>query len=408
MFLGALLVANIAVLAIWLPRHKNTAARSSVPNSSNVAAAPAAPNASAKSASPGSSGQANKELTGFALEREVPAARDNLRIKYFRDRQTKMRAVAVEDPKQPNGGTVLLKTKELVWALASTDGRWIVVQERSPNGTGGMQLYQRTSESPLQYAPVQGSGGSNLQDTIWKAYLAAAEDNPNATPQGATINATGWENDSRKLDLTLVYLPTKSRPEVPPPWNCTYDVVSKQVEPANIAASEDETEQTAAEPQQNSQQVASNNGVPDSAGESPAEGDAEDELPGERFPATRLVELTVPDVNESSLSDVNYAINEMYARHGVDFKDKKIAKQFSEFSWYAPSPGKTAAEAEEDFSDLEKQNLQVLKRSRDSKVAASQRKSRPTGERQHEEPTWQKVLRGIGAGQDAGIPFPHP
>src|SRR5437762_760829 len=102
---------------------------------------------------------------------------------------------------------------------------------------------------------------------------------------------------------------------------------------------------------------------------------AEDaELPGEKFPATRLDELAVPDVNESSLNEITYAINEMYARHGADFKDKKVADQFSEFSWYKRRPGVTLTDAEVEFSDLEKQNLKVLQRCRDAKIAAARRK----------------------------------
>jgi len=118
----------------------------------------------------------------------------------------------------------------------------------------------------------------------------------------------------------------------------------------------------------------------------------------------------VPDVNESSLNEITYAINEMYARHGADFKDKKVADQFSEFSWYKRRPGVTLTDAEVEFSDLEKQNLKVLQRCRDAKIAAARRKSRPVrGEKADEETTGQKILRGFRAWQDAGAPMPpHP
>jgi hypothetical protein len=137
---------------------------------------------------------------------------------------------------------------------------------------------------------------------------------------------------------------------------------------------------------------------------------ADAELPGEKFPATRLDELTVPDVNESSLSEITYAINEMYARHGADFKDKKVAEQFSEFSWYKRRPGVTSADVEAEFTDLEKQNLKVLQRCRDAKVAATRRKSNPVrGQRAEEESTTEKVMRGIKTWQDLGAPMPpHP
>jgi YARHG domain len=134
------------------------------------------------------------------------------------------------------------------------------------------------------------------------------------------------------------------------------------------------------------------------------------ELPGERFPATRLDELTVPDVNESSLTDINYAINEMYARHGAEFKDRKIAREFSQLSWYQPRPGLGLDQIENEFSDLEKANVKVLRRCRDAKIAASHRKSRPVrGENAEEETTGQKILRGIQTWRDFGAPLPpHP
>jgi hypothetical protein len=52
-------------------------------------------------------------------------------------------------------------------------------------------------------------------------------------------------------------------------------------------------------------------------------------------------------------------------------------------------------EIEQEFSDLEKQNLKVLGRCRDAKLAAARRKSRPVrGERAQEEPTGEQIVRG--------------
>jgi hypothetical protein len=237
-----------------------------------------------------------------------------------------------------------------------------------------------------------------------------------------TIDATGWENDSRKLDVSVAYLPAPDNPDVPEPWRCAYDVASKQVEPTPdqpVAASATANGPTG--DQDNSQLGATQEEGPEqepAAADSSAKNEqdanmdtADDvELPGEKFPATRMDELAVPDVNESSLSEITYAINEMYARHGAEFKDKKVADQFSEFSWYKRRPGVTLADAEAEFNDLEKQNLKVLQRCRDAKVAASRRKSRPArGERAEEETTGQKILRGIQTWHDLGAPMPpHP
>jgi len=62
---------------------------------------------------------------------------------------------------------------------------------------------------------------------------------------------------------------------------------------------------------------------------------------------------------------------------------------------------------ETEFSDLEKQNLQVLGRCRDAKLAAAHRKSSPVrGQRVQEESTGEKILRGIRTWQDLGGPMP--
>jgi hypothetical protein len=67
-------------------------------------------------------------------------------------------------------------------------------------------------------------------------------------------------------------------------------------------------------------------------------------------------------------------------------------------------------EIETEFSDLEKQNLKVLDRCRDAKLAAAKHKSRPVrAQPAQEESVGEKVMRGIRAWQDAGAPMPpHP
>jgi hypothetical protein len=246
---------------------------------------------------------------------------------------------------------------------------------------------------------------------VWKAYLAATDADPNTSRHGATINAMAWENDSRRVDLSVAYLPGPNNPEVPAPWSCTYDITSRQVTPTSRPAADQPGQESASSDQRSSDQSGANNSfASNNSNDSAVDETADNEFPGEKFPATRLDELTVPDVNESSLDEVDYAINEMYARHGVEFKDKKVTAQFSEFSWYKPQVGLTVADAENDFSDLEKQNLKTLERCRDAKIAAARRKSHPVhGQQVEEESTGQKILRGLRTWQDAGAPMPpHP
>jgi hypothetical protein len=344
----------------------------------------------------------------MVLERQFTSPSGNLQIKYLRDRKTKIRRIAVEDAHRPGATTVLCESKQPAWALISADDQWIAVNQRQGAG-GGVRLYRRSSTSSVQYEPVEGTGQQNsqLQEMIWQSYLRTMHADLGTPRSGATIDATGWENDSQKLDVSVVFLSTPQNPDVPEPWRCTYDVASKQIQPAPDQPVPTQIDDNST----NEQASEESDAVAENAQNSETANTEDNEFPGERFPATRLDELTVSDVSESSLSEITYAINEMFARHGAEFKDKKVTKQFEQFSWYNPRPGLSFDEIETEFSDLEKQNLKVLGRCRDAKLAAAKHKSRSPvrGQPVQEESVGEKVMRGIRAWQDAGGPMPpHP
>jgi YARHG domain-containing protein len=398
--IGAIIIVNIVVLAFWLPRRTNSSAKveqvnpatALVPGPAQSVASGTVP--PARSSAPGPS--AVEQPAGFAIERQVVSASGNLRIKYLRDRKTKLRRITVEDARRPEMSAVLCESKHTAWAVVSPDDQWIAIDERPGPDGGGARLYHRNGSS-VRYDPA--SRGPDLQDAIWKVYLSATHGDLNTPRRGVTIDATAWENDSRKLDISVAYLPSTDQPDVPEPWSCTYDVVTQHVEPAPDQSTADLENADAQPPDQNVTQ-------PDGAQQEVAQREddteqADTELPGEKFPATREEELAVPDVNESSLSDITYAINEMFARHGAEFKDKKVTKEFSQFPWYQPRPGSTYDQIEKEFSDLEKENLKVLSRCRDAKLAAAHRKSRPV---RGEEPTSEQIMRGILQGIGNGLP----
>jgi serine/threonine protein kinase len=85
---------------------------------------------------------------------------------------------------------------------------------------------------------------------------------------------------------------------------------------------------------------------------------------GERFPQTRTEILTPTDVSHLGWTnaDIRYAINEIYARNGYDFKLKEWKAIFDAFSWYRARvvQGRTQAGAENAAPALEKANLAVL------------------------------------------------
>jgi hypothetical protein len=98
-------------------------------------------------------------------------------------------------------------------------------------------------------------------------------------------------------------------------------------------------------------------------------------FPGERFPQTRLRILTEADVADFSYADLQYAINEMYARHGAQFMTRPdLRKQFESFIWYVPMPGMTLGRINREFSRIERQNRDLLARFRDQR---RQKQGRP-------------------------------
>jgi hypothetical protein len=405
---AGLIIANVLVLAIWLPNRK--AAVKPVTTSD---LAPAVPGSNANQpaavvSSPAAPTHPAQPTSGFAIERQVLSPSGNVRINYLRDRSTKTHRISVEDAHRPTGNAVLYETKRSAWALVSPDDQWIMVADRGATGAGAIELFHRTNSAPIHFAPAPATDGARLQDAVWKAYLSATEADPNTPQTGATINANAWETDSRKLDLSVAYLAGPKNPDVPAPWSCTYDVSSKQVETVS-SPNDDQAEKPANSEQQNTDAEAVNP-LADNSNGSPSEQSADTEFAGEKFPATRLDELTAADVNESSLDEINYAINEMFARHGAEFKDKKVSEKFSDFSWYQPRAGVTTAQAEMDFSNLEKENLKVLQRCRDAKIAIARRRTHSDrGSRVEEESTGTKILRGLRTWQEMGGPLPpHP
>ena len=404
-FLGVLLAGNIVILGIWLPTWKNRTAnqQSSTRTTVSSPAMPSEPKNNTPLAPTGTAATSSD----LVLERQFTSPSGKLQIKYSRDRKTKIRRITVEDAHRPDVTSVLCESKQPAWALVSPDDQWIAVNQRQGAG-GGVRLYRRGGASSVQYDPVEGTGQQNpqLQEMIWQNYLRAMHADLGMPRRGATIDGAAWENDSRKLDVSVAFVSTPQNPDVPEPWRCTYDVASKQIEPAPDQPAPTEVVDNSPNEQTSEQ----SNEVGENVQNSETANAEENEFPGERFPATRLDELTVPDVNESSLSEITYAINEMFARHGAEFEDKKVTKQFEQFPWYNPRPGLSFDDIETEFSDLEKQNLKVLGRCRDAKLAAAKHKSRPVRTQPvQEESTGEKILRGLRTWQDMGGPMPpHP
>ena len=90
-------------------------------------------------------------------------------------------------------------------------------------------------------------------------------------------------------------------------------------------------------------------------------------LDGERFPATRMEDIGEDYASNLSDADLRYAINEMYARYGLSFKDKSLQSQFETTTWYHPNDKWTLAQVKAAFSQRERDNLDALVSERDSR-----------------------------------------
>lgn len=104
----------------------------------------------------------------------------------------------------------------------------------------------------------------------------------------------------------------------------------------------------------------------------------EQAAPGERFPETRMRILTTDELQQFPDDNLQYAINEIYARHGAAF-DPKIRATFKKFPWYQPQASLGPQEVEAAFSPIETQNVKMLGMVRAAKppTASQSQSSRP-------------------------------
>jgi TonB family protein len=97
----------------------------------------------------------------------------------------------------------------------------------------------------------------------------------------------------------------------------------------------------------------------------------------QRYPETVQARLTPDDVAKLNAAQIRYAINEMYARYGLVFRDKQIQRNFERTKWYSPQTSLTPAQIEERFTPVERANLELLGQARE-RLTAKQPQSTPT------------------------------
>jgi hypothetical protein len=100
-----------------------------------------------------------------------------------------------------------------------------------------------------------------------------------------------------------------------------------------------------------------------------ASSSASSDWAGEIFPETRNRRLTAKDIYAWDVDKLRYAINEMYARGGYDFRTAEVKQIFMRFPWYRERlvNGRTQDEAYLHLSPIERANLELLQATRRGK-----------------------------------------
>lgn len=80
---------------------------------------------------------------------------------------------------------------------------------------------------------------------------------------------------------------------------------------------------------------------------------------GDILPQSNQVYLSQADIAHLSAKELNYARNEIFARHGRMFKSQELRNYFCQFSWYHPSIAPDAFD-ENDLPELERHNALLL------------------------------------------------
>jgi hypothetical protein len=357
--LALILLVNIVVLTIYLPRLVRPPAAPQT-----AAAAPASPlNPGPSSTNPPPAKHVAKP-EGDVVQRSEVSPSGNIRVKYARRKGGPVRQIIIEPAAGLGDSKVLFEHQRNAWVVISPNDEWIALNNRPKPGESHLTLYRRTRPNTVDFAPAEDIAveGLPLEDAVWNHYVEAMGLPPNTPREAATIDAVRWENDST-LTISVAVTPLADDDKVPPPWTCTFNVGSDQLE-----ATEETAQAVALQEGQTTDASGPNftgsTAVPDNL--------LRGNFPGERFPATRLRVLEEDEVSTWPGENIRYALNELYARRGYDFSDNAEQRRlFAKMSWYRPRPG-SMEEIDKDFSSVEKENVDLLAKFRS--VKQSQRR----------------------------------
>jgi len=78
--------------------------------------------------------------------------------------------------------------------------------------------------------------------------------------------------------------------------------------------------------------------------------------------------MSYNDLVEYSKDELNKLYNEIFARHGHDFKTQSLKEYFNTFNWYNPIQGKVVSL--EELTEIERENVNLIKKIIDEKKSA--------------------------------------
>ena len=288
--------------------------------------------------------------------------------------------IVLENVQHPDQTKVFLEYERSAWILISPDDQWIVLNNRPKAGHSEIQLYQHSGPGALDYTvPDEMQGNeARLDQVVWKYYLQELQLDSDTLRDGVAVDAVGWDADSKKLAVTVTATPSDAADQVLPTWRCVVNVDTGEIDvtPEAIQAFNGQEAQMTGVPVSASavagQQTQTGNAI---SSNKPLEGD----FSGERYQETRTRLITAEEVSHWSLTNIRYAIEEIYARRGADFDDKaSVRKQFAKFDWYKPRSGVSNDQIDSELTDVEKQNIQTLEKARDSRTASAPKSKSPT------------------------------
>lgn len=218
-----------------------------------------------------------------------------------------------------------------------------------------------SEKSQLDFARSRLEQTETQAKETWKAYKKAS-DELKVKLSSASLAADDWLNAEPKMyppfapprDVTPLLIRHKAKYQTNAPASGQDKTVKAGAQETSVNSA----------PASATTPAATQTTTPTPAPTAPSRVRSTTALDGERFPETRIRAMDYSEVEQLSDDDLRYAINEMYARYGLVFKDKALQSVFETLSWYHPSNRWKMAQIEAVFTKTERTNFRLLTQQR--------------------------------------------